>query len=695
MRIVRCAAAASSRAAGGGGGGRGVDLVLQRGGGGGHGRPGREDGLEVVGARRVALLDGVDGLLAGALDDLVHGLVERGARGREGLGLVRAGRAGQQARERAPVALVRALQGLDRLGHLVLRGEVAVVDVEVLRDLGADALHARAHAAGELGRVQRDPVELAHVTAEGAELGAAERRDDDHREGERAEAEAEAAREREVLESLHGRWFRLSVGRKGRLCGWSSRPPRRLSPLDGCSSAGPRGSSREADRARALGGERQQPLALRAHRRPLGAGEPAQRGDLERPVADPPRPGEEAVHEQRVAVDDPRRVIVAEDPRAVGVREQRVVVDREEARRRGGVRVGQRRAREVEQLAPAIVAERAQLRAQAVDRRGQAGQPRPRAQVGGRRRAEGREVAPEQVVVASRPRPARRRARPRPWSARPGRARASGRAAAAGARGAGSWPRSRARAGRGRASARAIARPTASAPAGSASSAARAAASSSARSTPSSCRRKPPRSARSPTGRNSARQRQVVARGREMERAAVQPAAHGGAVVEQVGHRRGVERLEPRPQAEVGRLRLLGLHDEEVADRLERRAPVAAQQQLALQQGTVESSAIRGRRAKRRSVTASGSLMLGLPPTPTATWSPRRGRGTRTRTSGWWSPTSASCTRTATGCSARCTTPRTRCRTRSCGRGAASGASRAAAACARGCTGSPPTRAST
>ncbi len=50
-------------------------------------------------------------------------------------------------------------------------------------------------------------------------------------------------------------------------------------------------------------------------------------------------------------------------------------------------------------------------------------------------------------------------------------------------------------------------------------------------------------------------------------------------------------------------------------------------------------------------------------------------------------------TRTATGCSARSTTPTTRCRRRSCGHGAASAVSRAEARSAPGSTGSPPTAA--
>ena len=57
------------------------------------------------------------------------------------------------------------------------------------------------------------------------------------------------------------------------------------------------------------------------------------------------------------------------------------------------------------------------------------------------------------------------------------------------------------------------------------------------------------------------------------------------------------------------------------------------------------------------------------------------------------SRTAASCTPTATGCSAPSTTPRTRCRTRCCAPGAGCRASRAAARCARGCTGSRRTRA--
>ena len=66
----------------------------------------------------------------------------------------------------------------------------------------------------------------------------------------------------------------------------------------------------------------------------------------------------------------------------------------------------------------------------------------------------------------------------------------------------------------------------------------------------------------------------------------------------------------------------------------------------------------------------------------TVCWRPRAGE-TRPRSPACSSPTSASSTPTATGCSARSSTPTTRCRTPSCAPGRRSSASRAAARCAR------------
>ena len=87
-----------------------------------------------------------------------------------------------------------------------------------------------------------------------------------------------------------------------------------------------------------------------------------------------------------------------EQARAVVVGEREVVVLGQEARRRGRVRVGQQPVRDVEQLAAALVAERPQPGPQPVDHRAQPGEPGPGADVGDRRRPEGREVAQHEPV---------------------------------------------------------------------------------------------------------------------------------------------------------------------------------------------------------------------------------------------------------------------------------------------------------
>src|SRR3712207_8782367 len=50
----------------------------------------------------------------------------------------------------------------------------------------------------------------------------------------------------------------------------------------------------------------------------------------------------------------------------------------------------------------------------------------------------------------------------------------------------------------------------------------------------------------------------------------------------------GVEALQPRPQADVGRIGSLGLHADKVLDRPDSWQLTAAQQQLPLQRGAVE-----------------------------------------------------------------------------------------------------------
>ena len=86
----------------------------------------------------------------------------------------------------------------------------------------------------------------------------------------------------------------------------------------------------------------------------------------------PPRRAHEAVDQhgavhRAVAGEEHRAVLVGSEPGSVGVREQHVVVLGEEARRSGRVRIGAGRIGEIEELAAALVAERAELRAQPVE----------------------------------------------------------------------------------------------------------------------------------------------------------------------------------------------------------------------------------------------------------------------------------------------------------------------------------------
>ena len=78
--------------------------------------------------------------------------------------------------------------------------------------------------------------------------------------------------------------------------------------------------------------------------------------------------------DEPVVRHDPRRREVAEDPGAVGVREDEVVEPRHESRRRGRLRIGQRRARQVVQHLPVLVPERAHR--QSLERLGDRLQPR-------------------------------------------------------------------------------------------------------------------------------------------------------------------------------------------------------------------------------------------------------------------------------------------------------------------------------
>ncbi len=113
---------------------------------------------------------------------------------------------------------------------------------------------------------------------------------------------------------------------------------------------------------------------------------------------DLPRPADEAVDEERLVRGDRAPVRVADDPRAVGVRQDRVVALGQEARRRRREGSGSGPPGTSKQLATVLVAEAAQLRAQAIDRAAEAAHPRPRAHVVDARGAERGEVAQQQLV---------------------------------------------------------------------------------------------------------------------------------------------------------------------------------------------------------------------------------------------------------------------------------------------------------
>jgi hypothetical protein len=80
------------------------------------------------------------------------------------------------------------------------------------------------------------------------------------------------------------------------------------------------------------------------------------------------------------------------------VTQQDVVVLGQEADRGGDVRIREWRTRDVEQLAAAVVAERAESRTEPFEDLAHAGQPRPRPNVRGRGRSERREVPHDHLV---------------------------------------------------------------------------------------------------------------------------------------------------------------------------------------------------------------------------------------------------------------------------------------------------------
>ena len=137
-------------------------------------------------------------------------------------------------------------------------------------------------------------------------------------------------------------------------------------------------------------------------------------------MADPPAPTER------------RPPAFGHDAAAIRVREQDVVVLGQVAHGGRRVRIGERRVGEVEELAPVLVGEGPELRAQPLDDLAQSRQPTPGRHVGNARRAERGEVPQDDLVQRRIPRRGAGRATTRPWSAAPARSCPRRRAAAPG-----------------------------------------------------------------------------------------------------------------------------------------------------------------------------------------------------------------------------------------------------------------------
>ena len=125
------------------------------------------------------------------------------------------------------------------------------------------------------------------------------------------------------------------------------------------SSSGPSQSVTAPCRRR--GGTPRGALASSSTLAARGAGERGERRDPHAAVLDRPQAGDEAVDEEGrpdlAALDDGRAVLVREHATTIVVAQDEVVEAGEQARRRGGVAAGQRRARQVVELAAVLVAE--------------------------------------------------------------------------------------------------------------------------------------------------------------------------------------------------------------------------------------------------------------------------------------------------------------------------------------------------
>ncbi len=128
---------------------------------------------------------------------------------------------------------------------------------------------------------------------------------------------------------------------------------------------------------------------------------------VEAAVCDPPRSPQGAVDEHVTAPELAGRVeggagLRVEEARAVGMGEEHVVVLGQEPHRRGCLRVGQLAVRDIPQGSPCVIRPLPELRAEAVEDGGDAGEPGPRRNVRRRRRAERAQVAEDEVVDGGR-----------------------------------------------------------------------------------------------------------------------------------------------------------------------------------------------------------------------------------------------------------------------------------------------------
>ena len=100
-------------------------------------------------------------------------------------------------------------------------------------------------------------------------------------------------------------------------------------------------------------------------------------------------------------MEDPVAMLVGDDPTPVGVGDEDVVELADEPWRGGRRWFRERPVGEVEELVALLVGERAQQRPQAVERRSQPGQARPRRGVADCSGSKGGEVAQDEVVGIS------------------------------------------------------------------------------------------------------------------------------------------------------------------------------------------------------------------------------------------------------------------------------------------------------